>query len=385
MTRRWAAGRRGAHAGTRSDVTKTYDRLPRRARSEKLIVTRLIDAAVEASLGGDSLAIINLYVSLKSKPMAILTGPARSGKVALLRAFGNVLTAGDHWRFQEMVGHPWWASQCPGAGLLAEAQTLFSAEKMLALIEEACLPQNTWKPHIACLTRISRAEWSGLLSELAFQLRHGQLMRLATIHFEWPIPFPPNVFIVATMDTTEVDWADEDLLCMTNVLAWPANGDGPLRRFKRAQAIQCGGEEVQRSLIRDEGAARLKLRFVLGKDALGSTSFPRWETASEKRGAWLPTYVRSELVVYLANAWTEDGTGLFHPSPDTNAEIALDWALAQIVLPRMRTVLRKSPALLEDIRALSNGEFPQVEAFLEALPRANQPTYPSLLQMGNPR
>jgi len=109
-------------------VTKMCVRLPRRAKSDKLIVTRVIDAAIEAGLGGDPLAIINLYVSLKSKPMAILTGPARSGKVALLRAFGKVLTGANHWRFQEMVGHPWWASQCPGAGLLAEAQTLFSTE-----------------------------------------------------------------------------------------------------------------------------------------------------------------------------------------------------------------------------------------------------------------
>jgi hypothetical protein len=41
-------------------------------------VARLIQAVTEAGVEADPVSIVNVYVSLKSKPLAILVGPAQA-------------------------------------------------------------------------------------------------------------------------------------------------------------------------------------------------------------------------------------------------------------------------------------------------------------------
>ena len=52
--------------------------------TEQEIVARLIETAGGAGLQVDPISIVNFYVTLKSKPLAILAGPAQSGKIALV-------------------------------------------------------------------------------------------------------------------------------------------------------------------------------------------------------------------------------------------------------------------------------------------------------------
>jgi len=191
--------------------------------SEREIVTRLIQAAAEAGVQADPVSVVNFYVALKCKPLAILTGPMQSGKSAVVKSLAQVLTGGDPFRYQVMPGHAWWAGQTGNVALFTEAQTRLNTSKILALMDEAWQPENAQRVFIACLSHISPAELLGFFSELAFQLRHGELMRLPGLHLTAPIPYPSNLLLVGTMDTARFDhWSDADLLSMTAVIPWPA-------------------------------------------------------------------------------------------------------------------------------------------------------------------
>src|SRR4030067_714707 len=77
------------------------------------LLTRLSEQASQVGIRFDRTAIANFYVALKSKPLAILTGPAQSGKIALVQCLAHTLMGADcggrddRMQCQVMVGHPW--------------------------------------------------------------------------------------------------------------------------------------------------------------------------------------------------------------------------------------------------------------------------------------
>jgi len=334
---------------------------------ERQTVTRLIRAVAGAGVRADPIAIVNFYVALKSRPLAILAGPAQSGKIALVQSLAQVLTDGDLLRCQMMVGHAWWAGASREVALFTEAQTRFNTDKILALIEEAWKPENANRVFLACLTRISPAELMGFFSEVAFQLRHGQIMRLPTAHLSEPIPYPPNLFLVGTMDTPRLDESDEDLLSMTTIIQWAGSEVKVARPSSHMEATANGESEFLRCLVRDERVARLKLQHVLGKRLPGVWPLIQIETILRRYVVDLPPSVPGEAMIYLANAWTRSGAGLFDPSSTTNLEIALDLSIAQSVLPHAQAAIQQSPALREELRAVLNGKFPRSAAILQSL------------------
>jgi len=316
---------------------------------ELKIITHLIRVTAEVGIQTDPISIVNLYVALKSKPMAILTGVAQSGKIALVRILAQALIGDDPWRCQMMSGHAWWAGQTGNVALFTDIQTRLNSDKVLNLIEEAGRPENARRVYIACLACISPAELTGFFSELAFQLRHGQIMRLPSLHLTEPIPYPPNLLLIGTMDAERLDWHDAVLLTKTTLIQWPAvesklSAGGPTT----VMPLDHDGEFLA-SCIRDELSARVKLLRVLGNV---SSIRPIFQIADllERHAAPLPHSVIGETVVYLANAWSKQGVGLFDRANSRNVAIAADLAIAQTVLPHVGRTLRSLPALYDPLR-----------------------------------
>jgi hypothetical protein len=187
--------------------------------NEQEIVDRLISTAVESGIQSDPSAIVNFYVALKSKPMAILSGPMSSGKVALVENLMLIL-AGGTIQCQKMEGHAWWAGESGNVGFCTDTQTRFNTTKILCLAEEALQPENANRVFMACLTRISPAELNGFFSKVAFQIQHERLMRLPYAHLTEPLPYPPNLFLIGTMDTDSFDWSNADLLSVATIIDW---------------------------------------------------------------------------------------------------------------------------------------------------------------------
>jgi len=328
-------------------------------------ITRFIQMTGETTLPVDPISIVNLYVSLKSKPMSILTGAAHSGKSEVVRRLAQFLTDGDPIRSQMMNGHAWWAEKTHDVAFFTEAQTRFNTTKMLAVIEEAWQPENTNHVFVACLTRMSPAELIGFFSEVAFQLRHGEIIRLPGAHLTEPIPYPPNLFLIGTMDTTRFDWSDDDLLSQATLIQWPEDEIKPTAETDR-ESFPLGETVFLDSLIRNEATARLKLRRILGSEQQSLRPLLLAERLLNEHKIRLPGSVRGETLIYLANAWSKEGIGLFDQVTPNNLAIALDLAIVQILLPRMGTIIRDRPTLQRQLRDVMT-HFPRSVAFLERL------------------
>jgi hypothetical protein len=79
--------------------------------------------------------------------------------------------------------------------------------------------------------RISPAEVIEFFSAVAFQLWHGQIMRLPAMHLTEPVPYPSNLFLIGTMDRARFDWYEDDLLTRTTVIQWPGAGGASTPRW----------------------------------------------------------------------------------------------------------------------------------------------------------
>ncbi|MGB3713611.1 MAG: hypothetical protein WA996_04200, partial [Candidatus Promineifilaceae bacterium] len=129
-----------------------------RAEDEQAAVSSLIRAAAAAGVCADPLSIIAFYVTLKSRPRAILVGPAQTGKIALVQSLAEALVGDPALQYHKMVGHARWASQSQDVSYFVQLQEQFNTNKLLALIEEAVRPENARRLFIAVLTQISPAE-----------------------------------------------------------------------------------------------------------------------------------------------------------------------------------------------------------------------------------
>lgn len=318
---------------------------------ELKIITHMIRVTAEVGLQTDPASIVNLYVALKSKPLAILTGIAHSGKVALVRILAQALIGDDPWRCQMMSGHAWWAGQTGNVALFTDIQTRLNSDKVLNLIEEAGRPENARRVYMACLAGISPAELTGFFSELAYQLRHGQIMRLPGLHLTEPIPYPPNLLLIGTMDAERLDWHAAELLTKTTLIQWPAVESKLFTgRLTTVMPVDHDGEFLA-SCIRDESSARLKLLRILGN---ASSLRPMLQIADllDRHDAPLPDSVIGETVVYLANAWSKQGVGLFDQANSRNVGIAADLAITQSVLPYIEQTIRSRPTSHEVLKQM---------------------------------
>ena len=329
------------------------------------LLTRLSEQVSQVGMGFDRTAIANFYVALKSKPLAILAGPAQSGKIALVQCLAHTMMGGDCQQCQVMVGHPWSFGNSENLTLFIEAQMSYNTEKLLGLIEEARRPGNAHKVYIACITRISPAELLSFFTEVSYQLRHGQLMRFGDVHFSEPVTFPPNLFLIGTMDTERFDWWDRDLLANTIVIQ-TAKMSLPPCRFQKITSIS-EEQDFLCSRVRSRQAAYSKIHAILRWQRQPLKPLIHVEALlSEEVGSFL-YWLLDETIVYLANSWSRLGNGLFAPSTPENLAIALDLAFSQILLPGVVDTIRRIDVLREQLHSVLAGQFPRSNAFTNSL------------------
>ncbi|HEX6305898.1 MAG TPA: hypothetical protein VFZ76_17000 [Anaerolineales bacterium] len=331
---------------------------------EITLVDQLVKAVNEDKCNGGRIATVNFYAALKSKPVAILTGPTNSGKLALVQCFARFLIRDASHQCKTMIGHPYWASGSQNVALFTQLQTRFNTEMLLNLIEEAWQPENTDCLFIACLSRISPAEVESYFSRIAFQLGHGELMCLPYAHFSDPIPFPPNLLIVGTMDATQSGWWDGQLLSNTCILPWPEGRAKSNSQPANVAALSNGEGLFLRSSIRTIRKARRKLARILGWRLKGLQPLSQAAVIIEEHTGQFPKPAIDEALIYLSNCWSEQGHGLFDLLTSRNLAIALDLVMAQSLLPRVYKKVHRSVHLRRELKELLDGQFPQSVTFL---------------------
>lgn len=328
---------------------------------ETEFVACLLEAAHKAGSCYNEAALVNFYVALKSKPMVILTGLRGSGKIAAVQCLSRILMD-DCAQCQLMAGHPWAFGKSENLTMFTEVYTRYNTEKLLALMAEAWLPENAQRIFVACLTRISPGELLSFFTEVASQLRRGQLTSLGDAHFSQPILFPPNLFLIGTMDTPHFDWWDRDLLSKTTVVRWPIAGT--LASASRNGSTSPWEGEFLRSCVRHKQAAYHKVHSIVSRQR--QPLLPLLQMEALLRAHAIPDLhgLIDEAMLYLANSWSRLGNGLFDPSNAHNLEIALDLAMAQILLSHAGDRVRDDATLREKLLAVVSAQFPHSTAYI---------------------
>lgn len=285
----------------------------------------------------------------------------------MVQCLAHVLVGDDCLQCQMMEGHPWSAGKSGSVTFFTEIHTRYNSEKLLCLIEEAWRPENAGKVFLACLTRISPAELLEFFTEIAIQLRYGNIMGFGDVHFSEPVPFPPNLFLIGTMDITRFVWWDSDLLSSTTVIHWPEESIGRLLCPVNAVSFPAAEKSFLGSYVRNEQAVYKKLHTLLGWQRQPVLPFFLISSLLEKEGIPLPRTLVKEGMIYLANSWSAQGSGLFHPSPTENLATALDLAIAQTYLMRAGQWIQRSKPLQIKLEELLDEKFPRSAAIMAAL------------------
>ncbi len=312
--------------------------------------------------------VANFYVAIKSKPLAILAGPARSGKIALAQCLAHSLVKLDSLDVQMISGHPWWAERYSDVATYTGMHSRYCTEKMLAIIEEASRPENARRVFFACLTRISPAELLSYFTEVAFQLQHGGLMTLGDSSFSKPIPFPSNLFIIGTMDTPVFDWWDNNLLEESTVIQWSPGNMSLSSNSTLIDPLEEG--EFLFSCIRRRGPAYRKVYPFLHGQRQPFQPLLEIESILSRYISSPLEQITDEVMVFMANSWSKLGNGLFHPSPERNFTIALDLAITQILLSRAVEAIRALETLRRRLDLVFADRFPHSSAFVTSLTTA---------------
>lgn len=323
-----------------------------------------------AGLFAEDTWVTNLYVALKSKPLAILFGPAEWDKAKLADCIARALVGQGAPQYQPLLGHAWWADGSGRGAVLTQAQARFNADRVLGLIEEAWAPANWDRLFILCLNRISPAELVGHFGALGPQLRHQRLMRLPGAHLAAPVPYPPNLLLIGTIDADPLHWLETEALAMTNVIRCPgptqgskpppASGNPPDAERGRGFPAYCvrTSQAAQERLI-SQPAGRGRLSEIL----------LRLEARLDRHQLHLPGWAGEGSLIYLANSWSLDGAGLFSEDPRVQLVTAIDLAVAQNALPALAGPLRASNGLRTALLAELQG-LPACADYLRGLVRS---------------
>lgn len=176
------------------------------------LIRRLVDMVAKGDSHADQTAAVNLYVTLKSKHLIILTGDSQSDNSILVRALARVLLGDNHLQSQALMGHQWWVGAHGASGTLTTIHARFVTEKILAAMDEASQPEHSDRIYIVCLSQISPAELSSCFVEVTYQLSHGEVMRIGDVHFSKPLRYPDNIWLISTIDESHVIPLDENLM-----------------------------------------------------------------------------------------------------------------------------------------------------------------------------
>jgi energy-coupling factor transporter ATP-binding protein EcfA2 len=332
--------------------------------TEVELVNRLAAATTQAGFEADRIDVANFYVALKYKPMAILAGSAGSGKTALVKSLAGILT-GDGLHGQVMPGHAWYAGSGVVNTILIGMHTRLITEKVLFMIEEALLPENARLMFVVGLIHLSPAELLSFFTEVAYQVQHNRIMRIGDTHLSAPVPFPSNLLLIGTMDTTEFERWDEQLLSGTTIIEW--HSDRIVPEYAAAGELQISKGEFLHSSLRNSWEAYKKLLSVVAGIKQPLKAVMLVQDIFQAHGLEFSPALLDGVILYLANSWSLRGNGLFDPSASRNLAIASDLALAQLVLPPSLKVIRSSETMQEELCSVLDGQLPRSGAFLKRL------------------
>jgi hypothetical protein len=322
----------------------------------------LVDYLAEQAGAYRREAVVNYYVALKSTRFVILAGPDDVDKMRLAQEVAEALVGRSSLRWSCFQAHPWWATQTGAPDYFALAHARFNTLKLIDLIAMALGDEAQGTPFFAGIRRLSPAEMVCYFADLP----RGYLWRADASTLR--VRLPGNLFVTGTLDVGEdgeQDYLlDRDVRRHATIIRIGYDDlafSGQPRRTPRP-GIDCQRWFSQSAICRAE-QARAKLAQILPGDV--KPLAPLEALRNHPGIAGLPPFVFEQALLYLANAFSGDGQGLFVEPAIENLTVAQDHFFVQSVLPHMIAQGNVTPESWEETAASLAPQFPRASARLK--------------------
>ena len=285
--------------------------------------------------------IVDYYVSLKTNPFVIFTGPQGRGKTELVQKFAEALVGYGNGQYAMIPCGASWHDHTGEDNYYRSLQARFCSWRFVELLQEAAAPGNAGKVYLVCFDALTPDELEYYFSTLLYVSSNGEKrLHLPGFPPEQQPVVPSNLYITATIDIDR--WKSElspKVLRHAGLIEFRA----PFHEISQTQTTMLpspiGYQRIWlQSALRDVETARYRLSQLLGPDCLNRLRCsPELAQLLWRGGVVLTTQLLEELTTYIANSFDEDGNGLFDAQDRrTNAQIAFDAQVIQRVLWRLR-------------------------------------------------
>lgn len=308
--------------------------------SEQQVLDHIVAALSSTGVACSHTLIVEYYVSLKTNPFVILTGPAGHGKTEFVQQFAEALVGWNSAQYAIIPGGHWHSGTGEDS-YFRSMQARFGSWRFLELLQDAAHPGNLGKAYLACFDSLRPDELEYYFATLLRVSPDGQ-KRVCLPGFppdEQPI-VPPNLSITATVDLAE--WGDtlsHDVLRRAGLIEFRAPPIASAHAPKPQPVSPVGYQRLWlQAAVHNIETARNRLSRILGPDQLGRLRCsPDLARLLWRSGIALTTQMLHEVTTYIANSFDTHGRGLFDPDDaQRNAQIAFDAQVVQRMLWRLR-------------------------------------------------
>ncbi len=338
-----------------------------------LTETALLTALEEYALGqGFTFAphvLRSYYVSLKTRPFAILSGVSGTGKTKMAELLAEALTGHNPAQFRLLPVRPDWTDSTPLFGYHNVLANRYVATPFLDMARTAGLPENRDRAFFICLDEMNLARVEHYLADYLSALESRG--RRVPLHEDTPdLVLPPNLFVTGTVNVDETTHAfSRKVLDRANTLDFDAapllltgmagGAKGLVRLDDELNAPPARRQTLfLRARVPNVGRARERLSQI--DPAFPARALGLLQSVNDR--LYPPRLhfayrVRDDVLMFLANSFdAETGAGLLLPDPGENFALGLDLQIHQKVLPKLNGVAELLESLLRELQAWAEAE-----------------------------
>lgn len=295
------------------------------------------------------LTVRDFFLSLQTRPFALLSGLSGTGKTRLTSLFAEALTGAVATQYRLLPVRPDWADSTPLLGyvnlLASGGEGRFVSTPFLDFLRRAARPENAFRAFFLCLDEMNLARVEHYLAEVLsametptreLLLPDGRTLRL-----------PANLFLLGTLNLDEATYAlSRKVLDRANALTFQEvclrdeEESGETTALYTPE-IRQAAFLLTRITTPKEARARLRQMETGGVDFAAQViqTLSEANALLEPHGLHFAYRIRDDILCYCAQSFDADGNGLLTPdAPDdqpANLRIALDLQLLHRVLPRL--------------------------------------------------
>jgi hypothetical protein len=345
--------------------------------AERDILAHIVGHTSDLDAAWPANEVINLYVALKTKPFVVLTGPPEAGQRRLARRFARALVGPHPIQHQTLQAHPWWANRTGDVGHYGALQTRLNGLKFYECLQAAAAVVSDGLAFFVHLEDMSPAEVEGYFCDLPSGFHQGDgRLHLPSFTVRCPAQFPANLYVIGTLNRrwdSGYHFSQCVLTTATIIHVMPLTSAPTFAALPTSTFPPSGYQQVfVESAVRDEDRARTKLRAILGDESPAREPLKEVEWLLWAHHIELDPVALHAGLCYLANGFDGEGWGLFAPDPLTNLSTALDYVIAQEVLPRLKETLAENKTAWRELAHYLTGRYPR--ALWQILPARHRKT-----------